>query len=114
MIFQTARTVKPTFDGQKVAEHCSLRQALDQIQCCDVRCPRAAATICLIVVRVPPGLATCLSIFIAIFAAEGTMIPLPFHFPLPVFELPHRHPSFIGRELLAPNTRSPHRMTQAP
>ncbi len=54
-----------------------------------------ADTIGLFVVGIPPGFTTCLSVFIATLAAEGTMMPLPFHFPLAVFELPHRHPGFV-------------------
>src|SRR6476620_2890608 len=57
----------------------------------------SSATTCLVVVvRIPSRVTICLSLFIAIFAAEGTMIPLPFHFPLAVFEFRHGHPSFIA------------------
>ena len=42
MIFQKATSAKPTFDGQKVPEHRSLRQALDEefVQNCRVRSPQ--------------------------------------------------------------------------
>ena len=78
------------------------------------RAVKSATTCLVVVVRIPGCLTICLSIFIAIFAADGTMILLPFHYPLAVFEFRHGHPGFIGCEMLAPNTRSPYRMTRAP
>jgi hypothetical protein len=57
----------------------------------------ARAPICLVlVVGVPLRFAICLWILVAVFAAEGAIILLPFHFPLAVFELPHGHPGFIA------------------
>ena len=50
----------------------------------------------ILVVGIPAGLTIYLSIFIAVFAVEGAMIPFPFHFPLDVFEFPHRHPGFVA------------------
>src|SRR4029077_3555592 len=49
-----------------------------------------------VVVTIPGRVTIYLSIFIAIFAAEGTMILLPLHFPLAVFEFRHGHPGFIA------------------
>ena len=42
MIFQKATSAKPTFDGQKVPDHRSLRKALDEefVQNCRVRSPQ--------------------------------------------------------------------------
>ena len=70
---------------------------------------------CLVlVVRVPAGLTICLSLFIAIFATEGTIRLLPFHFPLAVFEFRHGYPGFIAarcwrriREVRIGCTRAP-------
>src|SRR5262245_13431302 len=37
-----------------------------------------------------------LSIFVSALAVERPMIPFPFHFPLTMFELSHRHPAFMA------------------
>src|ERR1700757_589935 len=62
-----------------------------------LRTTHATAPIYLVLVgTIPAVLTICLSIFIAVLAAQGAMIFLPFHFPLAVFELGHRNPAFIS------------------
>src|SRR6266704_1235230 len=53
--------------------------------------PRYLVVIMTVIMR--PVFAIPLSILITIFVAPVIMIFLPFHFPLPVFELPDRYPS---------------------